>query len=102
MNPFPGTTTTAQLGKVQPAPFTLMTSPATVTATVNRSATVFCSEPGGTVQWYGPDGVVVRQIGTSSARQILFTSYQSSQGGEYQCRTSKDGTNNILYVTFGE
>ena len=108
MNPFLGTTASAQLGKVQPPPYTLLTSPATVTATVNKSATVFCSERGGTVQWYGPDGVVVpssgdvRQIGIISTRQILFTSYQSSQGGEYQCRTSKDGTNGILYVTFGE
>ena len=69
---------------------------------------MFCSEPGGTVQWYGPDGEVVpssgdvRQVGTSNGRQLVFTSYQSSQGGQYQCGTSKDGTNSTLYVTFGE
>ena len=69
---------------------------------------MFCSEQGGTIEWYGPDGVVVplsgnvTQIGTGSVRQLVFTSYQSSQGGQYQCRTSKDGTNGTLYVTFGE
>ena len=108
MNPFLGTTTSAQLGRSQPPPFTLLTSPATVTVIVGKRAVVYCGEPGGTVQWYGPDGGVVpssgdvRQVGTSSSRLLVFTSYQSSQGGQYQCRTSKDGTNSILYVTFGE
>ena len=108
LNRSKGTTTSAQLGRIQPAPFTILTSPATVTAIVDQSAIVFCTEPGGTVQWYGPDGGVVpssgdvRQAGTSSLRQLLFTSYQSSQGGQYQCRTSKDGTTSTLYVTFGE
>ena len=60
------------------------------------------------MQWYGPDGGVVpssgdvRQVGTSSGRFLWFTSYQSSQGGQYQCRTSKDGTKSTLYVTLGE
>ena len=69
---------------------------------------MLCSEPSGTVQWYGPDGGVVpsggdvRQAGTSNVKQLIFTSYQSSQGGQYQCRTSKDGTNSTVYVTFGE
>ena len=108
LNRSKGTTTSAQLGRIQPAPFTSLTSPATVTAIVDQIAIVFCSEPGGTVRWYGPDGGVlpssgdVRQAGPSSARQLWFTSYQSSQGGQYQCRTSKDGTTSTLYVTFGE
>ena len=91
-----------------PAPFTILTSPATVTAIVDKRAVVLCSEPDGTVRWYGPDGGVVpssgdvRQWGTSSVRQLVFTSYQSSQGGQYQCRTSKDGTTSTLYVTLGE
>ena len=108
LNRSKGTTTSAQLGKLQPPPSSTLTSPATVTAIVDKRAAVFCSEPGGTVQWYGPNGGVVpssgdvKQAGTSSARQLVFTSYQPPQGGEYQCRTSKDGTNSILYVTFGE
>ena len=67
-----------------------------------------CSEPGGTVQWYGPDGDVVpssgdvRQYDVRYGRNLVFASYQSSQGGQYQCRTNKDGTNRTLYLTFGE
>ena len=108
LNHSKGTTTSAQLGKFQPAPLTLLTSPATVTSNVDKTAIVFCSESCGIVQWYGPDGGVVpsrgnvRQSGTSSSRQLVFASYQSSQGGQYQCRTSKDGTTSTLYVTFGE
>ena len=108
LNHSKGTTTSAQLGKLQPAPSGTLTSPATVTAIVDQSAIVVCSESGGTAQWYGPDGGVVpssgdvRQAGPISARQLSFTSYQSSQGGQYQCRTSKDDTTNTLYVTFGE
>ena len=69
---------------------------------------MFCSEPGGTVQWYAPDGEVVpssgdvRQKDVRNGKTLLFDSYQSSQGGQYQCRTSKDATNNTLYMTFGE
>ena len=108
LNRSKGTTASAQLGKLLPPPSGTLTSPATVTATVDRRVIVVCNEPGGTVQWYGPDGGVVpssgdvRQAGTSSARQLVFASYQSSQGGQYQCRTSKGGTNSTLYVTFGE
>ena len=67
-----------------------------------------CHEPGGTVQWYGPDGGVVpsdgdvKQAGPSSVRQLIFSSYKLSRGGQYQCRTSENGTNSTLYVTFGE
>ena len=108
LNRSKGTTASAQIGKLQPAPSTSLTSPATVTAIVDQSAIVVCHEPGGTVQWYGPDGGVVpssgdvRQAGTTSLRQLVFTSYQPSQGGQYQCRTSKDGTTSTLYVTLGE
>ena len=108
MNRSKGATTSAQLGRSLPPPFTSLTSPATVTAIVDKRAAVVCSEPGGTVQWYGPDGGVVpssgdvRQAGITSLRQLVFASYQPSQGGQYQCRTSKDGTNSTLYVTFGE
>ena len=89
IGPILGTTTSAQLGKLQPPPFTLLTNPATVTATVNKRVIVFCSEPGGTVQWYGPDGGVVpssgdvRQFDVSNGRSLSFASYQSSQGGQY-------------------
>ena len=108
LNRSKGTTTSARIGKSQPAPPTLLTSPATVTAIVGKAVIVFCHEPGGTVQWYGPDGGVVpssgdvRQEEPSSGRQLLFTSYQPSQGGQYQCKTSKDGTTSTLYVIFGE
>ena len=68
-----------------------------------------CSEAGGIVQWYDPDGVRVpssgdvRQYDVGNGRYLLFASYQSSQGGQYQCRTSKNGaTNSTLHVTFGE
>ena len=106
--PILGTTTSAQLVKVQPPPPTPLTSPATVTATVDERVIVLCIESGGTVQWYGPDGGVVpssgdvRQTDVSNRRSLLFASYQSSQGGQYQCRTSKDCTNSTLYVTLGE
>ena len=108
LNRSKGTTTSAQLGKLQPPPYKPLTSPATVTAIVDKRAAVICVEPGGTVQWYGPDGGVVpssgdvKQVGTSNSRQLVFASYQSSQGGQYQCRTNKDGVNSTLYVTLGE
>ena len=71
---------------------------------------MICSEPGGITQWYGPEGIHVpvqegrgvRQAGRSSARLLVFVKYQPYQGGQYQCRTSINGTNSTLYVTFGE
>ena len=103
-----GATTSTQLLRIQPGPPTSLTSPATVNATVDERAIVFCHEPGGTVQWYGPDGELVpssgdvKQTDVSNGRNLVFTSYQSSEGGRYQCRTSKGGTTSTLYVTFGE
>ena len=69
LNPFLGTTTSAQLGKLQPPPSTFLTSPATVTVIVDQSAIVSCSESGGTVRWYGPDGGVVPSGG--DVRQVV-------------------------------
>ena len=67
-----------------------------------------CSEPGGTVRWYGPDGEPVvtgdgfQVVGPAFQRILTFYNYQSSQGGRYECRSSKDGTNNTQIVLLGE
>jgi hypothetical protein len=85
---------------------TLLESPATITVDVGSRVAVSCSEPGGTVQWYGPDGepVVpgdgVQVRGTTNLQILTFTSYQLSQGGRYECRSSKDGTKNTQIVRF--
>ena len=89
-------------------PSIALTSPATITVAVGSRVSVFCSEPHGTVQWYGPDGepVVdgdgVQVRGSDSFQTLTFTSYQSSQGGQYECRSSKDSTKDTQIVRFGE
>ena len=89
-------------------PSTSLESPATVTVDVGSKLAVSCSELGGTVRWYGPDGepVVtgdgVQVRGTTSVQVLIFTSYQSSQGGQYECRSRKDGTKDTQIVRFGE
>ena len=90
------------------SPTTPLTSPATITVDVGSNVAVACTEPGGTAQWYGPDGepVVpgdgVQVVGNTNLQILTFTSYQSSQGGRYECRSSKDGTKNTQIVRFGE
>ena len=89
-------------------PSTPLESPATITVDVGSRVQVLCSEPHGTVRWYDPDGepVVtgdgVQVKGTTSVQVLTFTSYQSSQGGQYECRSSKDGTSDTQIVRFGE
>ena len=69
---------------------------------------MLCTEPGGTVQWYGPDGEPIvsgdgiQVGGTTSVQVLTFTSYQSSQGGQYECRSSKDDIKDTQIVRFGE
>ena len=90
------------------SPSTPLTSPATITVNVGSRISVLCGEPGGTVQWYGPDGEPVVDVdgvqvrGAGSFQTLTFTSYQSSQGGQYECRSSKDGTKDTQIVRFGE
>ena len=90
------------------SPSTLLTSPATITVDAGSGISVICKEAGGTVRWYGPDGEPVEtgdgvRVGGSTFQQILaFTSYQSSQGGRYECRSSKDGIKETQIVRFGE
>ena len=96
----------ATIRRVQPP--TLLESPATITVNVGGRVAVSCREPGGTVQWYGPDGEPVVEgdgiqlRGTTSLQILTFTSYQSSLGGQYECRSSKDGIKDTQIVRFGE
>jgi hypothetical protein len=87
-------------------PPTPLESPATITVNVGSRVAVACREQGGTVRWYGPDGepVVegngVKVRGPTYQRILTFTSYQSSQGGWYECRSSKDGIKETQIVRF--
>jgi FlaG/FlaF family flagellin (archaellin) len=85
---------------------TLLESPATITVDVGSRVTVACSEQGGTVRWYGPDGEAVvegdrvKVKGPDYLQTLTFTRYQSSQGGWYECRSSKDGIKETQIVRF--
>jgi hypothetical protein len=85
---------------------TLLQNRTIITVDVGSRLRVTCWERGGIVRWYGPDGEPVVTgdwfivVGPPFHQILTFTSYQSSQGGQYECRSSKDGIKETQIVRF--